>query len=479
MENYWAWTTYIYMLTDILGTGYALYRFTVPFLVRKRGAFCIGAAYSATICALHFLPCPIHNFVIYSAGVLVSLSVMCRVDPRNYCQKIFIAVTFFSLRWMSAYMTMSVMDCIYEDVVSRAYLIRHPVLQLAAYIGTELLNLTLRFLILGVGIKCIVKAYAYKREYMSAKELFMLLVPSATGMLEYEIMRYYQTVLENSTGNGTVNAGSSAALHIYDVLAFFHYGISIAALVVMTVIFQNVKARQEEKLQRELLDAQLQSIRRHIGQVEDSYQNIRGIRHDMTNHMLTLEKLYACRKPEDALAYSADLKKALGDLTGEEKSGSPVTDVILREWQREAEKRNICFRSDFHYPADSGINAFDVSVILNNALQNAVEHTTLDAADGVPYISIVSYCRNNAFMIEISNRFNGELQWDDQSGLPVTSKGKADDVSFGEAARYERSHGYGIANIQRMARKYCGDIDIVLKEGEFCLCVLMMTESGN
>ena len=34
--------------------------------------------------------------------------------------------------------------------------------------------------------------------------------------------------------------------------------------------------------------------------------------------------------------------------------------------------------------------------------------------------------RNNAYMIEISNSFTGSLQWDEEGGLPVTSKEKTD-----------------------------------------------------
>jgi hypothetical protein len=55
------------------------------------------------------------------------------------------------------------------------------------------------------------------------------------------------------------------------------------------------------------------------------------------------------------------------------KSGNPVTDVILTEKQKEAKNRGIAFVSDFHYPEETKINAFDVSVILNNAVGNAIE----------------------------------------------------------------------------------------------------------
>ncbi|MDE7283128.1 MAG: hypothetical protein K2N85_06055 [Lachnospiraceae bacterium] len=58
------------------------------------------------------------------------------------------------------------------------------------------------------------------------------------------------------------------------------------------------------------------------------------------------------------------IKSVLFVGTGKIKSGNPVTDVILLELKNEAEKRNIDFQSDFHYPAGTNINAFDVSVML-------------------------------------------------------------------------------------------------------------------
>ena len=143
------------------------------------------------------------------------------------------------------------------------------------------------------------------------------------------------------------------------------------------------------------------------------------------------------------------------------RSGNPVTDTILQEWKTEAEKRNIRFESDFHFPADSDINAFDISVILNNALQNAVENT--EGGENA-HISVKSYRRNNAYMIEISNSFVGTLEWDTDGGLPITSKSNA------------VGHGYGLNNIRKVAERYFGDIDIVIKDGEFLLGVMLMRD---
>lgn len=220
-------------------------------------------------------------------------------------------------------------------------------------------------------------------------------------------------------------------------------------------------------MQNKLLAVQVEDIRRHIAQVENLYQDIRGLRHDMANHIATLEGLYEVDRAEEAKAYGAQLKNALSQTTGQLKSGNPVTDVILLGVKKEAEKRGIAFRSAFYYPTGSHVDAFDISVVLNNALQNALENAAKsEKENGKTYICVRSYRRNNAYMIEVRNSFPGTVQWDAPNGLPVTSKGKKD----------SQSHGYGLANIRRVAGKYSGDIAVDIREGEFCLNIMLMME---
>ncbi len=452
MDMYWEAVSALCTIVELYGTGYILYRFAKPFMENKRGAFCIGIAYFATMLILYFVPIEINTFVAYSLGVLSAFIVMRRIDRRNYRQKLFIAATFFSLRWLSFSMARIITELLYT--LDEAYVsAEKSVMALIAFGVIELLDTGIDFAILGISVRCIVKAYAYKKGEMSIKEMLMLLVPTLTAMTGYGIMLQYQ----NSSGMSWMEPVSG----LYNGLAFLYFGISIVTIVVMTVLFQNIKAGQEEKLQNELLAAQIDSMERHIGQVESLYQNIRSIRHDMANHILTLERLYAGNNAEEAANYSRELKTAISAIAGEIKSGNPVTDVILQEAKNEAEKRKIRFQSDFYYPTGKNINVFDVSVILNNALQNAMENAGRSEA---PYISVLSYHSNNAYMIEISNSFRGSLKWDEERELPVTSKEKTE------------GHGYGLSNIRMVARKYSGDIAIDLKDNEFRLSVMLMME---
>ena len=56
--------------------------------------------------------------------------------------------------------------------------------------------------------------------------------------------------------------------------------------------------------------------------------------------------------------------------------------------------------------------------------------------------------KGNLFFIEIENSFAREIVMNKESGLPESSKSN------------KKFHGMGLANIQRCARKYKGDIDI-------------------
>lgn len=456
MDTYWEAVSILCGIVNMLGTGYILYRFAKPFMENKRWAFCIGIVYFIAMVIQDFAPVMINTFLAYSIGVFAAFVVMCRIDRRNYRQKIFITATFFSLRHLSVCMARIITELFYRFDKAKT-----PVMGLVLFGIIELTDCIMGFALLGISVRCIVKTCVYKRDDMSVKEMLMLTVPSIMGMTGYGIMIQYQT----SSGMSWMEPVSG----LYNGLAFLYFGIAIITIVVVTVLFQKIKAGQEEKLQNELLATQIDSLERHIGQVESLYENIRSIRHDMTNHILTLERLYVGNNAKEAANYSRELKSALSSAAGGIKSGNPVTDVILQAAKDEAVKRKICFRSDFYYPTGTNINAFDVSVILNNALQNAMEHLTCFPSENEgrtepPYISVLSYHSNNAYMIEISNSFTGNLQWDEDRELPVTSKEKME------------GHGYGLSNIRMVARKYSGDIAIDLKKNEFRLSVMLMMQ---
>lgn len=457
-------------VAEAFARGCCLYRFAQPFMVltamadgvssggdarasqlgRKKAAACGGAAYFLTILLFYTLRISMDFYIIYGMASLAMFFVVCRMDRRNYRQKFFLVSTFFALNLLAASIAEILYDFLYDSALQTGFMLAHEQMGSGLYVFMCLLDLIMEVAFTTIGTWQVVRIYVDKAKEMEKKEVVMLAFPSVMSVIGYEIMRYYRVFYALETGDME---------RTYDSLMMLYCVVSSLTIIAVILLYQDIKAKQEENRQAEILGAQIGSLRQHMEQVEGLYQNIRSLKHDMTNHVLTLERLYQGQQAEEAKAYGDCLKAELAQTAGEFETGNPVTNVILQEFAGQAEKRGITFESEFHYPVDSRIDVFDVSVILNNALQNAVENTCKGRR-----ISIISYRRNNAYIVEISNSFSGSLRWNTESGIPFTTKAEAD------------GHGYGLPSIRRVTGKYAGDIDVTLKDGEFCLCVMLMVE---
>ncbi len=453
VEKCWMVTSKISVIALLMITGIYFGKFVCPYIKKKKGAVAVSIVYITIMLVLYMIPPQIDNFSAYLIGVIAAFLVMYVEDRRNIYQKIFLAITFFSIRWLTVAMAARLDDLVTKALVFRNMSAEKVWLQYGLYVGTRVLDIVLCIAFIAVAIGLINKAYIYKKDEMSVKEMVMLIIPSLVGVTGYGILQYYLMIYERDTGKNLIDTYG-----FYGALSFLHYLISIVAILVVIVMFQNWKEMQEEQRGQELVLNQISDMKKHIEEVEKLYRDIRSMRHDMGNHIQTLEHLVAHNNMDDATEYLEHLKNEWDEVSPEIKTGSPVIDVILMEKLREAKERQIRFLSDFHYPQNTKLNAFDLSVIMNNALNNCMENVSGDD----PYISISSFRKNSIFMITIKNSFVGQLNFGD-SDLPETTK-------FG------KEHGMGLNNIRRVARMYMGDISLEQGNEEVILSIMMQVE---
>lgn len=453
VEKCWMVTSKISVIALLMITGIYFGKFVCPYIKKKKGAVAVSIVYITIMLVLYMIPPQIDNFSAYLIGVIAAFLAMYVEDRRNIYQKIFLAITFFSIRWLTVAMAARLDDLVTKALVFRNMSAEKVWLQYGLYVGTRVLDIVLCIAFIAVAIGLINKAYIYKKDEMSVKEMVMLIIPSLVGVTGYGILQYYLMIYERDTGKNLIDTYG-----FYGALSFLHYLISIVAILFVIVMFQNWKEMQEEQRGQELVLNQISDMKKHNEEVEKLYRDIRSMRHDMGNHIQTLEHLVAHNNMDDATEYLEHLKNEWDEVSPEIKTGSPVIDVILMEKLREAKERQIRFLSDFHYPQNTKLNAFDLSVIMNNALNNCMENVSGDD----PYISISSFRKNSIFMITIKNSFGGQLNFGD-SDLPETTKSG-------------REHGMGLNNIRRVARMYMGDISLEQGNEEVILSIMMQVE---
>ena len=440
VELCWNVTSYLSIIVQLIMAGVCLGIFVAPYLQERKKAVSVGAVYAVVMTVLYVMPPQIDNILAYFLGALAAFLVMFMEERRNVSQKIFLSVTFFSLRSLSLSMESILMVflrrfCMNPKFAEKAWL------QYGLYAAGRIIDILLGFLFLFLSFWEVNRVYTDKNRHMGKSELLMLIVPSLSGVAGNVIFRFYQVKFD-------ING-------IYDVICFLYYLISVATILVVIIALQNWKRLQNEQMGQELLESQISAIKTHIDEVEKLYGDIRSLRHDMGNHIQMIERLMAVGNSAEASAYLERLKDEWQELTPKIRTGNPVMDMILLEKKKEAEARGVRFECDFRYPNGTGLDAFDASVILYNVLNNCME--SVNGAE--PYIKIHTFQKDSVFMLMISNSFTGKLTHG-SDGLPLTTKRGG-------------GHGIGLKNIQRVAKKYMGYISVEQSGDEVTIGIML------
>ncbi len=461
LELYYQAADLIYDICTTLSGAFCFMVWIRPFMADRRRAWYAAAVYFAGMLAGAVVPFYVNVMVMYGVVMLAVFLVMGRMERSYTAQKLFLIITFFCVRWQA----WRVVSCISNELyLLKTTLIRSAdgMLWFRLYAVQSAFDTVLGSFLMYGAVRCLLWAYGKQREHMNIREFLLLVMPSMSGVFAYGLFRYYNYIYERDSGQSPFNIYGG-----YDYIILVYSLVCFATILVMTYVFRQWKNEQEGDKQKEVLASQMRDMQSHINEVEQLYRDMRRLRHDMGNHLMTLEQLYGRGDYKEAVRYARTLQQEVQAVSSEVVSGNPVTDVILSGRKKEMEEKGIHFECDFHYPQTGGIDAFDVSIILNNGLSNAIEAMERESAARqeqaeryMTFVSLESRLVKNMFMIELVNSYRGELQIDEASGLPLTSKAGA-------------GHGFGLVNIRHVARKYYGDVEIAkeIREGRSC-CVL-------
>ena len=252
-----------------------------------------------------------------------------------------------------------------------------------------------------------------------------------------------------------------AFLAVVPVLALLFY----AGAYLSIAFQQGMAALREEQATHYMEYQQTQAIRARIHEAEQFYARIRGLKHEMRGHLTNIKGLARSGEYASLEDYIAKMDESMSGFELTLQTGNPVTDVIVNDMRRRSLDLGIRFQVEFHYPDPGAYDAFDVGIILQNLLQNAVEACE-KVGEGERFIVLTGKRKGRFFLIEVKNSFAGEVVFG-QDGLPVTTK--QEDASM---------HGIGLSNVRREAEKYMGELELKAVQQEFSATVLLQERSS-
>lgn len=306
------------------------------------------------------------------------------------------------------------------------------------------------------------KSFLFGKEHqLQLAEIALLSVSSITGLVLSVLLRcilYYQRGNEIHVLMRD-NPEMNLIVPLISILC-------IVSIMLSARIFSMVVEDNEEKLELEIYKDRIRGMEEHMKDMERLYDGIRGMKHDMKNYISDMEALIVEQNKtlnsnvNELKEYLSGLTNSMDQLDIKYPTGNPVTDVVINRYVRQAEEKHILFQSDFIFPQNMKISAFDLSIILNNALENAVEACEKSELDK-NYICMESYKKGNMFFLEIKNSFNGIVKYNEQKSMLDTLK---EDTKV---------HGLGMKNIRKCVEKYYGKAECKVNGKEFELIIML------
>ncbi len=301
--------------------------------------------------------------------------------------------------------------------------------------------------------------------YLSIMQLLVLLVLIAMGLV---IARYFPQKYESFGWSDlflvsfqiltvvattlqllfTMETQMSVTIRLWTLALYTAF---MAASVLIFFIFNGALHKQE-------LEKQIALYQYQFEQMKNSQAVIGRIEHDFEKHLLALKLDLNNAQPReaeqkiDALIGNLRLSKSVAD------SGNADVAAIINYKATQAEEYGIRIVCDLHLPYTLNMNTTDLSIILGNAIDNAIEACkTVEPAEREIAL-MINYEKTNLRMA-ISNPFVGELKMDATGELSTTkTRGR---------------HGIGLKSIRETVEKYDGLMDISTEGNRFILKILL------
>mgnify|MGYP000157054017 CR=1 FL=1 len=250
------------------------------------------------------------------------------------------------------------------------------------------------------------------------------------------------------------------AIHLVIVNDYFtaYVYLAIALLlsgldVVIFIFLRKMNRTSQIEKERDIMEIQLQRQQDEMQHLQQQYEEISILRHDFRNGIDCLCGMIEQGDCSGALEYAKQFKeRKVNTILSQVQCSSTMLNAVVNAKLNDAQSKGIdtSLRLVVQIPHDL---EFDLSIMLSNLLDNAIE--ACGKIGGHKVIDIKLNVQQGYQFISISNPTNEE-----NDNLETTKDDKI-------------HHGFGINNIRNAVNRHNGTIDINNGNGLFCLNITL------
>lgn len=259
-------------------------------------------------------------------------------------------------------------------------------------------------------------------------------------------------------------AGSIKAIFQISFLkSSFPLSLMTAAMAILIIIYSNTYMKEKERS-----EAYAKTIEEHYREQLYYMENLEALiyklkseRHDFNNHLGVIYGLLENGETDKARVYGAQLIKAAEKYRNMVNLPYSMIRAMLNYKLSGAEEEGIRLRLGINVAEGLSLNEFDMTVILGNLLDNAVE-ACKNVEEDKRYISLDITYKPDYLVIKIENPTDH---------LPVLKHG-----DYRTTKPDGENHGFGLGNIAYLVSRYNGLMKIEPEDGIFRVNIALLVK---
>lgn len=249
-------------------------------------------------------------------------------------------------------------------------------------------------------------------------------------------LSYYITVLLVPLGSIIIGYYVAVGLNIESLIS------SIILFVINMDIFylyDRLIQLFTDKRQKELIEKQNLAFQNQLDIMRQSQLKIRCLKHDMDNHIINMSDLLSKGEYSKLKEYLNKTKDYTDIDDRIIESGNEDIDSILNYKLQNIQKLNVKTSYDVVVPGKMTIDQFDLSIVVDNLLDNAIEALEVLPYDEIKQLTISIRHMNGYLKMLFGNTFDGII-------TDHKKTKKKDSIN----------HGLGLKSVQMIVDKYNG-----------------------
>lgn len=228
-------------------------------------------------------------------------------------------------------------------------------------------------------------------------------------------------------------------------------------------MFYKLHTEHNEKVHSQLENQRLESEALMFDIYNQNYEDIRMIRHDLKNQVSYVSALLKQGDKEKAIEYFDEIAGAAEQPLSYIYTENKTINILLNLKTRKAELAGVTIRNNVCVPQKLAVSDADLSSILTNLLDNAIEASEKVKHIMQPEITVDIAKKQNMLLISITN---------------PTADG-AESLKLMTTKKDKYIHGFGTKIISKLAQKYNGVVQYKSNGWEFLVDIMLSLHEGE